>query len=255
LAKLAGADMSSEPCTRVRDAAAASRVFGDAALKEHAAQCEVCGNELAVLQKRRDFRDAFPVLMSIADESKRPSPRARANGSARKFPRRTFLLMLAALIVMIGVLTRNGVFRARSDSPPPDEAAAAGPPTFHIYNLADAIFESKKLGGVVQSSMTRGVAAFHVEPLGPGQRFLLALPDGNLEVRGTRFVVMIERGKTQSVEVSEGTVALRMDGGAEMLLSAGQRWPAAAAERPSVSFMRLAPRRDGGPSEPATPND
>jgi ferric-dicitrate binding protein FerR (iron transport regulator) len=116
------------------------------------------------------------------------------------------------------------------------------------------LFESKVEGGTVRSSMTRGVAAFHVERLGPGQRFLLTLPDAELEVRGTRFVVSIADGKTQGIEVSEGQVALRPQGQPEVLLSAGDRWPA-DSHRPAVSFLNISPRKDAAPPEPSKPKD
>ena len=106
----------------------------------------------------------------------------------------------------------------------------------------------------VRSSLTKGIAAFHVEPMASHQRFFLTLPDGDLEVRGTRFVVAIEGGKTALVDVAEGTVALRLQGRAEMVLSAGQRWPAAESGWPTLTFIGKAPSRDAAP-EPSKPGD
>jgi len=159
--------------------------------------------------------------------------------------------MVAALVAMIGFFARNRVFRASATPPEGDETMAAGPPKFRIANIQNALFESKVEGGTVRSSMSRGVAAFHVERLGADQRFFLTLPDGDIEVRGTLFVISVEGGKTKSVEVNEGAVALRLQGQAEMILSAGQRWPASGPERPSVSFMHLAPRNDAAPPVPS----
>jgi hypothetical protein len=163
--------------------------------------------------------------------------------------------MIAAVVAMVGFFSRNSVFRARSAPPENDAFVATDPPKFQIANIENALFESKREGGTVRSSLTRGVAAFHVEPLGPGQRFLVALPDGEVEVHGTLFVVRIDGGRTQSVEVSEGTVELRLQGRAKMLLSDGQRWPAAGSGRPTVSFLRVPPRKDAAPPEPPKPND
>jgi ferric-dicitrate binding protein FerR (iron transport regulator) len=247
--------MSPEPCSRVRDAASRQRLFGDATLLEHAKHCDVCAADLAAATKRREFRDAFPVLTSIADESGLAPSRAKTGDAGRRASRRRLLLMVAALIAMVGFFTRNGVFSSRSTPPEGDPNVATRPPHFRISNIANALFESKAEGGTVRSSITRGIAAFHVEPLGPGQRFFLSLPDGDIEVRGTRFVVSIDGAKTSSVDVSEGTVALRLRGRAEMLLSAGQRWPAETSGRPTLSFMRLAPRKDAGTPEPSKPND
>lgn len=248
--------MSAETCTRVRDAASSGRLWGDAAISEHATACEVCARELAALKKRRDFRDAFPVLTSIADQSE-PSPtraRVNASGAALKTSRRHLFLMIATLVAMVGFFARRNVLRAPSAQPEGDEMVTA-PPTFRIANIENALFESKVEGGTVRASLTRGVAAFHVERLGPRQRFLLAVPDGEVEVRGTLFVVTIEGGKTRSVEVNEGTVEVRLQGRATMVLSDGERWPSSGADRPTVSFVRIPSRADAAAPEPSKPND
>jgi hypothetical protein len=245
--------MSPETCHRVRDALSAGNVWGDAALLEHAKECEVCTSELAVLKKRREFRDAFPVLSSIADESRRaPTPAANPNRANLAASRRHLFVMLAALVVIILYVTRRGPFRPPSR--PIEGPSTSKPPKFQISNLENALFESKVEGETVRSTLTRGIAAFHVEPLRERQRFLLGLPDGDLEVRGTRFVVTIERGKTELVDVAEGAVALRLHGREEMLLTAGQRWPA-ASDRPTVTFMRQVPRKDAAPPNPPSPDD
>jgi len=245
-------DMSPEACNRVRDALAAGNVFGDATLLEHAKDCEVCARELAALKKRREFRDAFPVLSSIADESKRAPTSARASSqvASQGGSRRHLLIMIAALIAIVGFLFRPGPPAA-----PPEDEGATAQPKFRISNLENALFDSKVEGGTVRSSLTRGIAAFHVERLGPHQRFLVALPDGDLEVGGTRFVVTIEDGKTKQVDVAEGVVALRLHGRAEMLLSAGERWPSGGSGRPSLLFMQPPPPKDAAPPEPSKSND
>jgi hypothetical protein len=247
--------MSPETCHRVRDALSAGNVWGDASLLEHAKACEVCSSELAVLKKRREFRDAFPVLSSIADESKRAPTRTPAHPQANlAASRRHLFVMIAALVVIILYVTRSGPFRPPSMPREGDEAGPNDPPKFQVSNLENALFESKVEGGTVRTTLTRGVAAFHVEPLRARQRFFVSLPDGELEVRGTRFVAAIERDKTQVVDVAEGAVALRLHGRAEMFLTAGQRWPA-VSDRPTVTFMRQVPRKDAAAPDPANPSD
>jgi TolA-binding protein len=77
-----------------------------------------------------------------------------------------------------------------------------------------------------------------VQKLVTGQRFLLSLPDGELEVHGTRFVVELEGDRTRRVSVSEGRVALRLNGRAELSLGAGEHFrlefPAAPPDGPST---------------------
>jgi hypothetical protein len=242
--------MSTETCNRVPEALAAGMVWGDAALLEHAKNCEICATQLVVLKKRREFRDAFPVLSSIADEA----PRADATTDdtrARAARRRHVLLMITAVVAIVLFIVRNRAFNT-PPAPIEGDGATLGPPRFRIFNLANALFESKVEGATVSSSLTRGVAAFQVDRLAANQRFLLTLPDGNLEVRGTRFVVTVEAGKTVGVDVSDGTVALRLQGRAEIVLSAGDRWPADST-RPTVSFIDLAPspRGDAGTRDPS----
>ena len=60
------------------------------------------------------------------------------------------------------------------------------------------------------------------------ERFLVELPDGELEVRGTTFTVSASATATERVAVEGGIVALRIRGlPAEILLQAGESWSAA----------------------------
>jgi TolA-binding protein len=75
-------------------------------------------------------------------------------------------------------------------------------------------------------AFSSGRVAVHVEKLSHEQRFVMTLPDGELEVRGTRFIVEVKDGHTQRVEVTEGSVALRLPPVREELLRAGDHWSA-----------------------------
>jgi ferric-dicitrate binding protein FerR (iron transport regulator) len=235
--------VSPETCTRVRDAAAFrdGRMWRDAALLEHAEHCGACRKELQTRRRAREFKDAFPVLASIAAEGARPPSPSRSDSSAARTEavrrRRRVALKLVAALSIVGFFIGRHLSPSSSRAP----SSATPAPVFRISNLDNALFESKTEGGVVRSSMTRGVAAFRVEPLGPGQSFFLALPDGEIEVRGTLFVVWIEGGITNKIEVNEGAIALRLQGRPEMLLKAGQRWPDPPAGRPTGSFFQVAP--------------
>jgi hypothetical protein len=79
-------------------------------------------------------------------------------------------------------------------------------------------------GNAVRLELQHGELSVHVVKLTAGQSFILRLPDGELEVRGTRFTVTADLGRTQRVGVSEGRVALRLRGRPEALLGAGQSW-------------------------------
>jgi ferric-dicitrate binding protein FerR (iron transport regulator) len=69
-----------------------------------------------------------------------------------------------------------------------------------------------------------GWVRIHVRPQREEERFLVALPDGELEVRGTTFDVTVEEGATTSVHVDEGVVELRLASQTPARLAAGDTW-------------------------------
>jgi hypothetical protein len=90
-----------------------------------------------------------------------------------------------------------------------------------------------------------GSLSIHVRPQLPGERFVVVLPDGDLEVRGTTFDVTVKGDKTAEIHVAEGVVELRIDGYPVRRLEAGGAWPASAT--PSK-----APGRDDGAADYAS---
>ncbi|HSO40480.1 MAG TPA: FecR domain-containing protein [Labilithrix sp.] len=74
-----------------------------------------------------------------------------------------------------------------------------------------------------------------VAKLGPDERFVVATPDAEVEVRGTMFRVSLvagdptcEGGTPTRLEVSEGVVVVT-HGGDQVKVAAGEHWPACAA--------------------------
>lgn len=105
-----------------------------------------------------------------------------------------------------------------------------------------------------------GVVDLHVAKLGPGERFVVATPDSEVEVRGTRFRVSIVApeagcgaGAQTRVAVTEGVVVVR-HAGAEDRLVAGEQWPAgcARAAPTAVATHRAAPRAGASPAPGST---
>ena len=110
-------------------------------------------------------------------------------------------------------------------------------PRFEVTDVHDAKVREEVDGTTSRVHLSSGTAAFHVEHLHSNARFLVDLPDGEVEVRGTRFVIDVEGGKTRSVVVTEGFVEVRL-AGFRGLLHAGERWPSAtAAIEPSASSV------------------
>jgi hypothetical protein len=81
-------------------------------------------------------------------------------------------------------------------------------------------------------SLERGELLAHVAKLTDGKRFLVDTPDAQVEVRGTRFRLrVVDTGETcgsgsrTRLEVTEGVVEVRPQGGAGERVVAGQLWP------------------------------
>ncbi len=90
------------------------------------------------------------------------------------------------------------------------------------------------LGALQRFDLESGSLSADVTKLPPGGRFVIGTADAEVEVRGTRFDVVV--GPTASacapfvrtrVVVHEGVVAVRFGGG-EVRLAAGSTWPACA---------------------------
>ena len=90
------------------------------------------------------------------------------------------------------------------------------------------------LGALQRFDLESGSLSADVAKLPPGGRFVIGTADAEVEVRGTRFDVVV--GPTASacapfvrtrVVVHEGVVAVRFGGG-EVRLAAGSTWPACA---------------------------
>ncbi len=103
-------------------------------------------------------------------------------------------------------------------------------PSYEIAGAPGAEWETVERGPELRLRARAGRIELAVAPLRAGQRFEVELPDGELDVRGTRFSVEVDRAHTREVRVSEGQVELRMQGAAPILLAAGERWSARVLE-------------------------
>jgi hypothetical protein len=169
--------------------------------------------------------------------------RAHARRTRRQ-PRARTVWGLAGIAAIAGAAIIAGAAATRplasSRATPSRVVASPAGPGFDFVNVEGATVTSRTEGGITRATLADGVAAFHVEHVGPSLRFLLALPDGEIEVRGTRFVVKVAGARTQSVDVAEGVVVLRLRGDFERQLVAGERWTAPAlAEAPTAKTREL----------------
>jgi len=88
-----------------------------------------------------------------------------------------------------------------------------------------------ELGAMQRFDLERGTLSAEVAKLPPGGRFVIGTADAEIEVRGTRFDVVVDPGVSACapfvrtrVVVHEGVVAVRFEGD-EVRLTAGSTWP------------------------------
>jgi ferric-dicitrate binding protein FerR (iron transport regulator) len=242
-----------------------------ASYERHAAGCAECKRELAALADVRATMMAAPepARTPLQRRAERAAILRRANGdyvhagAPRAFGRLAFALAVPLLVVLF-VVGRGALGRKRLEVSLGQAAGWGAPtPSFEVVDARGAQWSSAIEGHVARVSLRAGVASFHVEHVAPGKRFLLALPDGELEVHGTRFLVDVQAGATRSVEVTEGLVALRLGGAPQRFLRAGEHWSAdgttsatSAAPLGTVATPAPPPRNDataaGGTSAPLT---
>jgi hypothetical protein len=102
----------------------------------------------------------------------------------------------------------------RLDLPSGDTLVAASGTQFELQRM-DAEERTIHVSG--------GSALFEVQPLQPGQAFVVVTPHARVRVHGTVFSVAVHHGRT-SVRVYEGVVSVSDDAHAEVSLRVGQSY-------------------------------
>jgi len=102
-----------------------------------------------------------------------------------------------------------------------------------------------------------GKIRVHVRPQGPDESFVVALPDGELEVRGTTFEVTVRDGETSLVSVQSGVVELRLRGRPVVRLVEGDTWTDSArvSASPALPTPSAPPRAAPAASTPVASPD
>jgi hypothetical protein len=199
--------------------------------EKHARSCTSCAAELASLHELRAVMELVPAPSSTPLEHRRARAALLRVANSRVLNRRgtswlprwgwmAAAMACAAMAILVVILVGR-----RYASPSIAEVARV-PPTFEVDDSDGAEWTSEAAGAEIHVHLAAGQASFHVEHTRPGQRFLLQMPDGQIEVHGTRFRVAVRRGTTTLVEVSEGIVTVRVRGEPERRLHAGETWKA-----------------------------
>lgn len=192
-----------------------------ASFERHVLGCEACAKEL------RALRDLASLMASIQEPERTELTRRRARSELlrkaneeltgpKPRPGRWRIFSFAAVFcAALAGIAGVQVYRNSGDHAP----------VFEIQDVSQAVWSVEKSESASRVVLRSGAASFEVDRVKAGARFLVELPDGSIEVKGTRFVVDVRGGQTQSVEVFEGTVLLQVPS-FEGLLHAGERWPA-----------------------------
>lgn len=199
---------------------------GRVAFERHTEGCADCARERAGLAQLRKLIDADarpePTLLERrrlrAEILRRANRETVAPRSHRQIPLVAALAVAAAVVIY--VVARRPMTSGASQT----ALATSTSAHYEVDGHAGAHWNASQSGATTRVALADGEAAFHVEHLAKEQRFLVALPDGEVEVRGTRFVVTVDHGRTRRVQVTEGRVSLRLADVRERELYAGEAW-------------------------------
>lgn len=224
-----------------------------ASFERHAQLCEVCRSELASLERLRALTQRLPSATStpLRRRALHHALLRRANelalatpGRTPWFTRRSFAWavgMVGMVVLVLGVAVGRSLWRS---------APAAAGPSFDLAAAPNTRWHVQERGRATRLVCDAGKLTVSVHKLEPGQRFLISLPDGELEVRGTRFVIEVGEHRTQRLTVTEGRVVLRLFNRPEVLVARGEVWtppeepPVAAPSATSVERLEPRPTQD-----------
>jgi hypothetical protein len=205
------------PCGRTWEAAALEDGRLSAAqgssFERHAASCAVCLEEQRVLARLQQAAELLPVSESTPLARRRAANELlrRANEQMMQRARVSWPWKAAAIA---GVLAAVFVWRLSVEDVLDVEITAS----------SGAKWSTSARGAASRARLSRGRFELEVQAVHAGERFVVELPDGELEVKGTRFVVEVDGVRTNSVRVDEGHVELRLAGRAAVSLRAGNSW-------------------------------
>jgi len=247
--------MKRPACTRAWQAEAVEdgRLSGAerASFERHAATCAECASELLALVRLRQSAEGLPASTPTPLEHRRQRQALlrRASELYQRAPvqprRRTFAAFVLSGVLIAVVCIGFGLRASRSSS---ETSVALGAPTYRLDASPGASWQTVEEGAALRLRLGSGSFMLEVDKLTAVQRFVLELPDGELEVIGTHFGVRVEPEGTRRVEVTEGRVALRLRDAPPISLGAGESW---TAEREAA--RAAAPPSVPAAEPPATP--
>ncbi len=238
--------MKRPACTRapLAEALEDGRLSGAerASFERHAANCAECASELRELAYLRQSAEWLPESSPtpLEHRRRRQGLLLLASELCHRAPvqprRRRFAVFVLSGALMAAAAIGFGLRASRAGS---EASASLAAPTYRLDASPGASWQTIEKGAALRLRLGSGSFLVEVDKLTAVQRFVLDLPDGELEVIGTHFGVRVEPEGTRRVEVTEGRVALRLRDMPPISLGAGESWTAQreaarAADPPSV---------------------
>jgi TolA-binding protein len=243
---------------------------GDAdAFERHASACEVCSAAVARDARLRTLAASIAGVGPNDLDLRRTRARVLRDVANRRPQAWRAPVVIAASCAAAVVIALSWIGSRRAPLahlPPPAVApVAAGsgpeppPPEPAATTLAGTVLSADgarwfrtRDAGVERIRLEEGTLRLSVRHQTAAERFVVELPDGELEVRGTTFTVSASATATARVAVEGGVVALRIRGlPAEILLQAGESWSAAATKVPPRAAPAAVSSAGGGRVRPS----
>ena len=233
--------MTSASCPSEEELTRALGAGADARVARHLEGCATCRAKQAAFRSAIERAKGLPT--SLPDRRRRDEVRASLLATAAAEPlgsrgRAAWLIGFVAIGAAAALV--SGLERRRlAPEPAPRSHVVVRGGVGARYEITSPPWEIVRLW--------EGEIDLDVQPLGPRDRVLVQVGDGEVEVRGTRFQVTARADKLAAVAVTHGRVEVRPAGAVMAVLGAGQTWRAPEA----VIAPTLAP--PGGTPEGASP--
>jgi TolA-binding protein len=240
--------------------------------ERHCRACASCTGRMAANERlgalARALADRAPTELELrrvrarvlrdTAEARTPGTQGSQGKRAGAFSRAA-VLALALTAVLLGVwsvatrrriptppvatMSAAAATVARSAAPAASAPAPAADRGFAglVLPSSDAAWSQTRDGRLERVRLDAGTLIVRVRPQESDERFLVELPDGELEVRGTTFSVTVRDGATTRVRVDEGKVELRLAGLPARALFANEVWPYLSAAAPARTRRAAVP--------------
>ncbi|MGO8996540.1 MAG: FecR domain-containing protein [Polyangiaceae bacterium] len=226
------------------------------AFERHARTCDVCAATIARDSRLRKLAIDLPTREPNDLDMRRLRARVLHEVATGAPARRTAHARLAvAMAVGLLAVVSWALVRPRlhptetlaskattvsSSTAPPANPTASGFAS-EILRADGARWSRTRDGLVERVRLVHGTLKIHVRHQTGAERFLVDLPDGELEVRGTTFEVSVDETATERVSVEDGTVALRIAGLTQVELNGGETWTKPKGAEPAKAPAHDAP--------------